>query len=511
MERHPHRQQSLRPSLWGLVLAVGCAAPSSPIPLVASASFSANPGNPFSVWVGVQADRDVLAVIELEEDGDRTRTTPPFALRAGEPADQLVLGLHAGVSTELHLVATEGGRRWTIPLGSYQSEPLSEDWSGCEVSSAQDLEDLDPDEAICTNGMLGQGLSIVCFDRSGQPFWSISEHGEALFRLRPLSDGSFAVTSLSSSKVLLYDASGLLTGDITTLDLQGLTRFEHSFIDPHALIEIREGPWEGALVLATVSSEQLDSGLELTGTGFVVLDRDSGEVLWDWHILGDNDGQLPLPELGDLEACSRDPNCLHANDLVHRVDEDGAQSFWLSLNGPSQVILVDVESEAVAWRLGVGGDFALVDDLDADVPTELGDESWMYNQHGLELHDHEDGRVRLFLLDNGNDRPDAAASFSRVLELEIDEIARRAAPVFEYGSDDPQDSSWFYANMCGDADLLPGGAGLMFLKGDEDVAITELSHPQGEVRWRLECPDWQGSFGLQYFPSLYETTWWYDG
>jgi hypothetical protein len=495
----------------GALLLVGCTQGGPAPRLTATATITANPDNPFSAWVAVEADREVLAWLEYGEEGQWDHSTPPLLLQPGQPADQLVLGLHADTVTDLRLQARAGAHGWTVPIGSHQTDPLPEDWAGCEASSPEDLGSFSAAEATCTNGPPSpEGLAITCFDRQGRPFWSLTAPGESLFMMRALSDGDFAATSISSSVVMLFDRAGKLLGDINALDLEGQTRFVHNLVDPHALIELQEGPWAGALGLLTNTREHMDDGGEVTASGLVVYDRASGEVLYDWSLLGEDDGVLSEQQEALLGACLAENNCLHANDLLHGVDPDGRQHFSLNLNGSSLLIRVDVDSDAVAWHLGPGGDFELVEDLDAADPQPLGDEAWMYNPHGYEVQHREGSRTRMLLFDNGNDRPGEAADHSRVLEIEIDEATMQAAPVFTYGSENPDDPDWFFAGMTGDADMLPGRDSLMFIKGDNEVFIADVSYPEGQERWRLSCPAWQGGYRLAHYPSLYETTWWYD-
>lgn len=505
----PLAPRALQPAA-ALLLLVGCVQ-SGPAPqLTATATLTANPDNPFSAWVTLEADREVLARVEYGEGGLWDRATPPLLLRPGEPAERLALGLHADTVTELRLQASDGTHAWTVPIGDFASDPLPADFPACEASSPEDLAGFPASEATCTNGPTSsEGLGITCFDRQGRPFWSLSAPGESLFLMRALSDGSFAATSISSSVVMLFDRASQLQGDINALDLEGQTRFVHNHVDPHALIELQEGPWAGALGLLTNTRELLDDGREVTASGFVVYDRASDEVLYDWTILDEDDGVLTELQEDLLGSCVAENNCLHANDLLHGVDDDGRQHFRMNLNGSSQLINIDVDSDAITWRLGPGGDFALVDDLDAASPVALDDRFWMYNPHGFEVQQREGSRTRLLLFDNGNDRPDAA-DHSRVLELEIDEATMLAAPVFVYGSEDSNDPDWFFAGMTGDADMLPSGESLMFIKGDHEVFIAEVSYPDGQERWRLSCPEWQSSYRLAHYPSLYETTWWYD-
>ncbi len=492
-------------------LLAGCGEPDPAPELTVLAYAHANPDNPFSAFVNVQTDRDVIATIEYGEDGRWDHRTPHFALEAEMPLNRLLLGLHADSVTELRLVAHNGVHRWTVPLDSHTTDPLPDDWLGCEASVTDDLDSYPVEQVVCTNGPpSAEGVGMTCFDRRGRPVWSLTHPGESLFLLRGLGDGTLAATSLSSSVVLFFDRASKYQGDLSALDFEGTARWMHRFIDPHALVELREGPWAGALGMLTTTDEDLDGDESISASGIVVYDRDSDEVLWDWSLLGEDDGVLSELQQFLLDVCSADRDCLHANDLVHGVDQAGRQYFLLNLNGTNQILRVDVDSDEVSWRLGPGGDFELVDDLAATSPQSLDDVAWAYGAHGLELQGREGARSRILLFDNGNERGEDVEDYSRVLELEIDEETLRAAPVFAYGSTDPEASDHLFSGMMGDADMLPDSESLMFIKGDRDIFIAEISYPEGQERWRLSCPEWTRTFGLSFFPSLYDTTWWYE-
>lgn len=494
-----------------LLTALLACAPSGPQgDLQVSAILAPNPDNPFSVLATLESNMDVFAQIAVRVDGEVERATPGFGLEVGVPLEQLVLGLHADTRFDLELLATDGRWSWTLPLGEHTTSPLTEDLDSCEASSPFALESFDRDEAICTNGPSTEdGLPITCFDRSGRPFWQLHQPGETLFLMQALSDGSFAVGSLTTSRIHRYDGSGHLIRSISMLDLEDATLFEHSFLNPHDFIEITEGPWAGSLALLTTCVETLSDGQDYAGTGIVVYDHRSDEVLWDWSILGaPGDGMAIEEGLEELDSCEHNPNCLHANSLLHSVDALGQQRFWIGLNGPSLFFSVDVTTATLGWALGAGGDFELVDDLDSPEPLTLGPEAWMYQAHGPELQGRMGDRSRVLLFDNGTERPsEQGDAYSRVLELEIDEATMRAAPVFSYGTDDPDAEAWFYSPMSGDVDMLPDGDSFMFIKGDQDIFIAEISYPEGHELWRLSCPGWQGAYRLSYFPNLYRTEW----
>ena len=60
--------------------------------------------------------------------------------------------------------------------------------------------------------------------------------------------------------------------------------------------------------------------------------------------------------------------------------------------------------------------------------------------------------------------------------------------------------------------MLPGSDAIMFLRqGDDGPFLQEISYPAGEILWRATYKDGtQQVYRSDWFPSIYDTTWWYD-
>ncbi|MFT4622749.1 MAG: hypothetical protein ACI8PZ_001405 [Myxococcota bacterium] len=278
-----------------------------------------------------------------------------------------------------------------------------------------------------------------------------------------LGDGLLALRTLVY--VRLFDAAGALVDDLDPEWIDANTRFRHTWIDTHDVIELREGPWAGAVAVLTGSADTTPAGDRL-GYGIAVVDLAARAVLWDWSshgAVGDDqpiDPRLPYDRTHPLEAPE---DWQHANALLHGLEPDGRQFFWLSLRHQDWLIKVDVQTDAVVWRLGDGGDFALVASLDDPVP--LTPDRWMFHQHAPQLVARDGDRVELVLFDNGNLRraPDGtwdlgAELWSRVAGFALDEGALLAAPTLSIG-----EPGEFISLIRGDADLLPGGDRVQYL------------------------------------------------
>ncbi len=457
---------------------------------------------------------DEAAAVRFEIEG---RSTPEWSLPAGEEVVLPVRGLLPGERMEVQAVARLGRRELRSRPFTLRAEEAPEDWPDCSVTFGEATVEDDSEEVICTNGVraeISEGV-FYCFDLHGRPRWALRHPAGARLRvLEPLSGGGFASISMANGMVSLFDERNRFLTEHAVLRFEGQTRFVHEYIDPHEVIELREGPWAGALAVLTIAVDlvQTSAGEELRQAfGILVFDPDSLDVLWDWSghgALGDSQTIDPALDYERLGPSSEDhENFMHANALVHRVEEDGAQRFLMSLRHQDQIIAIDVDSDRILWRLGYQGDFELVDDLDAASPTPLPRGDWFYAQHAPRWIDGG-ARPRVLLFDNGNNRPDSEQSWSRALELELDFDQMRAAPVFSWGSSDPSAADFFFGDGGGSVELLPGGEIIQVMKGWDAAMVARLSYPDGELLWRWDCVDPEGVHDEPYraraLPSLYE-------
>ena len=432
-------------------------------------------------------------------------------------------GLRADTAHEVRVVASNAGGSWTGDPVAVTTAPLVSGFPSVDVTFTAEEATFDDQEVICTNGYIGSGYAdpiYYCVDRWGEPRWMLNNpDAELLYAVRPLSDRGFAAVSKSRSLLVVQAEDGEITDEITPLWLEGKTRFEHTWIDMHEVIELRDGPWAGALAIITATAEQIAGSGTVLGGGLIVLDPDAGEVLWDWSAHGEPGDGVPIDDKLDYDRTATNVDLsdwLHLNALNHGLDEDGDSFFLLSLRYQDWVIKVDVETDEVVWRFGYEGDFELVDDIDAASPNPLPHRDWMYHQHAPEIIDHTGTRTEFVVFDNGNRRrlddgtiDDTSQGYSRVVSFVLDEATMLAAPTFVVGSDDPSDERHFFSDYAGDADRLPAGDRLQYV----DFAtsnIVEVAYPGGDEVWRLTAGPSAGQYRVNYFPSLYETTWWLE-
>ncbi|MBN1334370.1 MAG: aryl-sulfate sulfotransferase [Deltaproteobacteria bacterium] len=458
--------------------------------------------NPLGALVTARCTRPVDLQVAYGEAGDLDRSTPVRSAGVGVTEVE-VLGLRPDRTVELSVEALDEEGAWEVATLEVAVPPLPDAWAGCEVSSVLDDPPWTADEVVCfPAGHDEAHRPLRCFDRSGETVWALSlPEGMQAKSFRGLDDGSLVLVGGNSNRAVLVDAASRVKSNVTSFDF-GTTRYAHDNIDGHDVSVIKDGPWTGMVAFLTAAFDRLPSGRQAVGSGIVVFDPVTREVVWDWSLHGElGDGEPISPNLD----CSNPGNCLYVNALAHEVDEDDRQSFWIERNNESQIHRVDIESGQVLWSLGSGGDFRLVDDLDAADPADLPDEGWPTAPHGLVLLGRSGSRVRFMLHDNagaglGGEDP----GFSRVMEYEIDESTLRATIRLAHGGPDaPLEARWFSPSG-GSVQLLPDEVAFLFLKSEADLFVSDVAYPEGSERWRIACEDWRDAHRMAWFPSLYE-------
>lgn len=491
-----------------LLLLLAC---SSEFP--ASVTVEANPSDRLGALVEVgKADDPLSAWVEATVDGETLASTA-VTLSPDAKTTLVVRGLLAGSTAELEVVATDGRRTWRSEPEPFPVAALPTDWPACQVT-VDAGEHLGPHDVVCSNGVRSEDLAGVyyCVDRQGRPRWSL-EHatGLTLRVVTGLPGGGHAAVGHDQSVLVVFDERGAETGWYTPSWFAGRTRFEHEWIDGHELILLEEGPWAGALALMTSTWDEVAPDAWRLAYGIIVFDLGTETVLWDWSahgVLGDGlpiDPAIDYDRLGVSAVDSE--RFMHANAIVSRQRDDGGSELWLSMRHQDWIVAIDTDTDAVLWRLGLDGDFDLVDDLDAAAPASLSSADWFFAQHAPVVVEDDGDRVRLMLFDNGKRRPGVAEDdwYSRALELTLDTDTMQAAPGFSFG--DPSGEDAFYAAGGGDVDPLPGGAQVQVLKGWNATAVMHASYPEGELLWRWECPelpDEQEQYRAAFKRSVYE-------
>ena len=294
--------------------------------------------------------------------------------------------------------------------------------------------------------------ALVVLDASGQVRWFFPGVGCYTTDVTRLDDGD-----------ILYGADERSTASIIDLDRRVVTQ-----IVAPAVVDGTLGDWThdlGTSVTGNLLGIALAEAHSLEGFQLVDSDPQTGKstVVWDvWTDGVDRDG-LDIPG-------GADP--WHANAVVDRL-EDGQRKLTVSLRNVDQVWQIDAATGAIDWRLGQGGDFAL---LEAD-GTPATPDRWFAQQHDAKV----DGDL-VILHDNGS------GSGSRALALQLDLDAHTARIAFEW-----TEPMW-NEPIFGGVDREPDGSYEIAMgHWDSDSPTDHASalvhvNVDGSVRWRAQFP-----------------------
>jgi hypothetical protein len=202
--------------------------------------------------------------------------------------------------------------------------------------------------------------------------------------------------------------------------------------------------------------------------GFALIEHDpaTGEVTWAFY-------SQDAVDVGDLAGDgSRDP--WHANSFAKVTDAQGA-AVYVSFLDDDQIVRIDRETKAVSWRLGAGGDFALVD----AAGEPLDESEWFDGMHAIDVRNGNE----LMVYDNGR-----SATGSRAMMLKLDTTNRVATLAWSYVED-----NWFEP-IWGDADTLENGNVLINMAhaycwgGSDDHwgSLLELDTADNSPVWRVD-------------------------
>jgi arylsulfate sulfotransferase len=202
------------------------------------------------------------------------------------------------------------------------------------------------------------------------------------------------------------------------------------------------------------------------------------------------------------------PDWTHSNAVVY----SGDGNLLVSIRHQNWVVKVDYANGTgtgnVLWRLGPGGDFALVNGNDP--------QDWFYAQHSPNfVGASTSGRFSLILMDNGDDRvlssgetcngTSGPACYTTVPVLDIDETAKTATLVFHEVLPPEKYSLWG-----GSANQLANGNYEFDLCNEPNTSseINEvLPTPNAGLVWKMTSRG-QNFYRANRIPSLYPGVQW---
>ncbi|MGB1698870.1 MAG: aryl-sulfate sulfotransferase, partial [Nannocystaceae bacterium] len=211
--------------------------------------------------------------------------------------------------------------------------------------------------------------------------------------------------------------------------------------------------------------------VNLQGDTLIEIDPE-GEAVWTWSAFDHLDTQR-FP--GALSSNEKGPPSNSYYDWTHGNGiwyDDSDDSILLSLRHQNWVIKVDHTSGDVIWTLGEDGDFTL-----AGTGAE-----WFYSQHMPSIT--ADGSILLY--DNGNERPDDPAVYSRAVRMSLDLNTMTATQEWQYQVP-------AYTPFLGGAIELESGNVLVTAGGQRTEGVPAYiievdPSANNDVAWQLEYP-----------------------
>lgn len=249
-----------------------------------------------------------------------------------------------------------------------------------------------------------------------------------------------------------HEVNQLSNGNIATLstELRTFDGFVESLCDDTAEGFEALDPFDGSYDLVS------DVVTEFTPAGEVVFEAKLADLLdpvgdpRDQNLCGLPDGPRVFPNwMYRAQGFDQARDWTHANGVIEDPDRN---AFIVSIRHLDAVIAISRDTGELLWRLGPGGDFAMV-----------GDGTFPFHQHAPQLQD--DGTLLLY--DNGNDRPGTSFEFgsglpfptSRAVQYRLDDSGPKgswtAEQVWQYKSRVGENTA--FAGFVGDADRLDNG------------------------------------------------------
>ena len=391
----------------------------------------------------------------------------------------IVVGMHADERYTLQAVSVlEDGGELRAEAQVFETGSLPEAWYAGEVDVFDEAQ-VAPGWTLANlaSGIFSPTI-VVMVDLEGEPVWYM-QYGEDDGRAdiqASFVDGEHVLIGpgvAGGMPIVEVDLAGRVVWEGPSqpvLDDDNLQDLLADGVMHHALYKLPDGGY-----LTPVFEFQQD----VIGDEIWQLDAD-GQPVWTWNTF--DHLEIDLDKIGLLAEWT------HANSMA--LDED-ADALYVNSWNLDQVWKIDRASGDVVWTLGPGGDFA--PDADAAYP-------WFEGAHSVELL----GPGQLLLYDNGAH----GRSFSRLIELHLDEAAMTSEIVWEYPGELAVDDWYNYS--WGDVDVLPDGHLLMNAgngaQGYSPTRIVELTR-DGEIVWQMWWPDGdqhdaRGSFQAERMPAL---------
>lgn len=322
---------------------------------------------------------------------------------------------------------------------------------------------------------IGQNVSGVgILDRDGKYVWAYKnpDPGTLIARARPGRDGASLLWNFADAdriddvaEVVRMSMDGSTTTSTRTLNAH------HDFVElPDGRLgwlgyDFRELdiPGRGLIDVAADTVKEDDEGVTDTTNTRLVYNVFDDYPYGVWDVGADMNEGVFLPGYHEFS---------HANSLAYRASDD---AYFLMYRWLDAFVKVDRTTGQQLWQMG-GRDNEFT-----GVPEDL-----FLHAHMSEIWD---GGMLIF--DNHDPGP------SRLVEYEIDEVAKTYTKVWEFESDRLE-------NLLGDVRRMPvPGCDNVIVSWSAQGRIVEMNRA-GEVVWEVAAPIGQVTSRIHYLPSLYD-------
>ena len=408
-----------------------------------------NPKNTLSALVHVETNEAVSVQIAFHAEG-----VGPFltgATETGSSHDLVVVGMRQETTYTFTLQADVNGE---IEIG-----PEVTFTTGKVPGTIPEFEVTVHKPELVTPGITLFGLATDTEDPNEPLYLAVDEAGEIVWyyndldadhnltdrEARLLPDGRILLSMKSSYR--LIDPAGNTLGEIIGgPDVGGGLHHDAVLLDNGNFVTLTTEQ-------QTINVPELGGDALLRGDKIVELDANN-DVLWTWSSFDHLDTQSFPGQLAKKKNKKKgDYDWTHANALQAL---DGGDALLMSLRHQHEVLKINRATGEIEWRLGPFGDF------------ELTQGEWFYAQHAPELHD--DGRI--FIYDNGNERPNSPLDYTRGVMYQLDFDAMTATQLWSYTCPE-------YGSFLGDIDLLESGNVLVTNGG---IRLQGPQAPPGDGR-----------------------------
>jgi arylsulfate sulfotransferase len=462
-------------------------------PLVAQ--YSVVEFGPANVWVEFGTDTNY---------GRRTAAVTTSGVSMLNSPQIWVAGMKASTTYHMraHVDFADGGAPWVDQDRIFTTGALPSSLKPPGITVTRPTPNLSPAPGVELFSLLEPPqtnmLQTLATDLRGNIIWYYPPGGA--FPIKPMQNGHFILNISSGLREI--DLVGNTIRNISLDQVnQSLRMKGYPFsitIFSHDVLVLPNGHWIG---LASTSKDFTDlpgypGTTSVVGDALVDIDLD-GNVVWAWSAFDYLDVNRHLQGL---------PDWTHGNALVYTPDGN----LLLSMRHQSWILKIDYANGVglgdILWRLGDGGDFAL---LGGD-PTE-----WFYGQHDPTILSTQGSQTTLAIWDDGNLRldsggvacgstPTAPPCYSRATIFQIEESTRIASLLW-------QDLPGFYCFWGGSIGTLSNGDvefDVTTTTGGAASQIMEVTHTDSpQTVWQLNLAGENAYRGYR-IPSLYPGVTW---